>query len=81
MSKEEGLYNLWVQEFKAEFCSLHARFPSKEEIAEAYDRLDLGQWSEWAKDTPPFQSSLHISENMHENMHKEGEGFETVPET
>jgi hypothetical protein len=40
--RNQGLYPLWVQEFKAEFHSLHGREPSKDEIAEAYERL--GSW-------------------------------------
>jgi hypothetical protein len=63
--RNKGLYPIWVQEFKAEFHSLHGREPSKDEIAEAYERLDLAQWSDWAKNSPLFKSRHPNDQVLH----------------
>ncbi len=69
--RSEGLYPLWVQEFKAEFHSIHGREPSKEETAEAYERLDLGQWSDWTESCRSFNCEAIVKQENQEHKNEE----------
>jgi len=80
--RNKGLYPIWVQEFKAEFHSIYGREPTKDEIDEAYEGLDLGQWCEWAKNSPLFKSR-HPNDQVlrfHADDEKEIKD-ETLPKT